>query len=182
MYNANSGYVGHSMSLRAKQAYNDGLLSFSKIRATHLKENGIEISLKFFKWLVNKNYITPTEWHHTGKLYNKTNFFDLEDVKEQVQGLDLQTLETEFINVVNCNAKGYYAKVEFKEWSGSRRYGKYVSETTFAYIYKGWAYINSTRKKNIDGNNFDIQETYNRKPREMNTKTKDEIFKILKLK
>lgn len=147
MYNANSGYVGYSMSVRAEQAYNDGLLSFSKIKAKHLKENDIGISLKFFKWLVENNHITPTEWHHTGKLFNKTNFFDLDDVREQIQRLDLQNLESKFNNVVNDEENGYYAKVEYREWVGSRIYGNYVTETAFAYIYKGWAYINPEKKK-----------------------------------
>lgn len=181
MENANSGYVGYSMSVRAEQAYNNGLLPLSKIKAKQLRENGIDISLIFFKWLVTYNHITPTEWHHTGKLFTKTYFYDLKNINEQINELNIQDLRKEFISNRNKD-RGYYAKVEYKEWSGSRRYGHYVTETAFVYVFKGWAYINENTKKSINRKNFAIQETYKRKPKKMNTHIRNRIFTRLKLK
>ncbi len=82
-----AGYFGYSMSNNAMDAYNRGLLPLSKIRFSDIKEAGLDISLKFFKWLCKENYITATEWHHTSKHYNITYFYDLQDCKEQLDDL-----------------------------------------------------------------------------------------------
>ncbi len=57
----NKGYKGYSMSLRAVEAYENGLVTASKIK-------GIPTSLI-------EEFCYPEEWHHTSSHFNKTNFY-----------------------------------------------------------------------------------------------------------
>lgn len=190
MYSANSGYVGHSMSVRAKHAYDGGLLSKGKIKKSDLKDAGINIPVNFIKWMM-PNIITPSEWHHTSKHLNKTDFYDLEDIKEQLENINIES----HLNQYNGERekerlekdqkqqeKGYYAFVEYGEWGGSRKHSKLTHYKSYVFIKGNWAYICDIQKKKIDGNHFEIIKIYKRKPREMSTKTRDNIFTKLKLK
>ena len=64
-----SGYVGHSRSERATEAETNG--KFPAGRAANIL--GIT-SLKL------KKYMRPSEWHHTGALYNATDYYDISDL------------------------------------------------------------------------------------------------------
>lgn len=78
------GYDGYSMSNRARAAYDDGLVPLSKITAATLADAGLPISARAFRALIRGGWITPAEWHHTSKQYNRTHFYDLADVAEQI--------------------------------------------------------------------------------------------------
>lgn len=66
---ASGGYVGNSRSVRATNAETDG--KFPAGRAANIL--GIT-SMKL------KKYLRPTEWHHTGALYNATDYYDISDL------------------------------------------------------------------------------------------------------
>jgi len=73
-----AGYNHYSMSNNAVQAYNDGLLSASKI-AARLKE----LSPRRFRGIKAADiaeHCRYSEWHHTSAKYNATRFYDLRDV------------------------------------------------------------------------------------------------------
>ena len=78
-----NGYCGYSMSNNAVRAYEEGLLPLSKITVYSLKKAGINLKLKEFKILANKEVIKTREWHHTSSQYNKTHFWDLEETQER---------------------------------------------------------------------------------------------------
>lgn len=190
MYNANSGYVGHSMSVRAKNAYNEGLLPKTKIKKSDLEDAGIHLPVSFVKWMM-PSIIKPTEWHHTSKHFNKTDFYNLEDVKEQLEEIDIESRLAQYKEEKeqqrlekekNQQEKSYYALVEYGEWSGSRKHPKLTHYQAYAYIKGNWAYINEYTKKKIDGKYFKILKTFKRKPKEMDTKTRDKIFRLLNKK
>ena len=67
------GYIGHSMSVRANNAYAEGKLPASKGAA----ELGIPTALF-------RQMFRPSEWHHTSKHFNATDFYDMADVWERV--------------------------------------------------------------------------------------------------
>lgn len=91
-----SGYIGKKWSVRADQAYKKGLVNKSMMRRMVLKRNGIMIAPTFLKWLINEGYICHKEWHHTGRDYQVTYFYDLADVKKQLDELDLVQLKREY--------------------------------------------------------------------------------------
>lgn len=97
-----SGYVGYSMSVRAAEAYREGKLPISKIRKQHLSSAGIAISLKDFHRLVKSGDVRATEWHHTSKHYNRTDFFDLDSIAEDCGDL---TAELQALNQRETQAK-----------------------------------------------------------------------------
>ena len=60
------GYIGHSRSERSQEAIDNGLLIYSQLSAWQ-------------KRAVDSGVVKPCEWHHTGKYFNKTNYFDPQD-------------------------------------------------------------------------------------------------------
>ena len=69
----NSGYVGYSMSKGAQQARNNGIFPKTDFK----KEYGI--SERLFKVLEEKKIVFVSEWHHTSKVGNRTNFYSWRD-------------------------------------------------------------------------------------------------------
>lgn len=65
----NSGYVGYSMSKRALKARNEG--SFPK---TDFKKE-YSIAASHFDYLLKAGIIYVSEWHHTSRFGNKTDFY-----------------------------------------------------------------------------------------------------------
>lgn len=70
------GYIGRSMSVNAKKAYERGLKPLSRIRSADLKQNGFHYPVAFFRWLVHNWDIKPREMHHTSAACRLTPFYD----------------------------------------------------------------------------------------------------------
>lgn len=84
-----NGYSGYSMSNNAIKTYKEGKKPISKFTKEDvntfnqlLQERGIKekITLKELKTLLEK--YSGSEWHHTSSRYNKTNFYDINDILE----------------------------------------------------------------------------------------------------
>lgn len=91
--NANSGYVGWSMSRNAAQAYADGEMPKSKwTRAAMLQ------AIQDYCWVEGYRYprdllasmkkdeifarfFYQSSWHHTSKFFNSTNFYSIDDAE-----------------------------------------------------------------------------------------------------
>lgn len=89
-YNGNSGYKGQAMSERAIDAYREGKKPLSKFNSqdlnyfnSKLAEIGVEERVKTVKELkeLMQKY-NDGEWHHTGKYFNQTNFYDTDYILE----------------------------------------------------------------------------------------------------
>lgn len=65
----NSGYVGYSMSKRALRARNEG--AFPK---TDFKKE-YSVAASHFDYLLKAGIIYVSEWHHTSRFGNKTDFY-----------------------------------------------------------------------------------------------------------
>ena len=63
------GYIGNKRSERSQYAIESGLVTKSQLKAWQ-------------KRAVESGAVRPCEWHHTGKYFNKTNYFDLTDFEE----------------------------------------------------------------------------------------------------
>ena len=94
MYNANSGYIGLSMSMRAAAAYDNGEKPLSKWTKNNIlsrlsekvEENRGALPAGYLENLKKVNLenlriflLEETSWHHTGKFYNETKFYDVID-------------------------------------------------------------------------------------------------------
>ena len=82
------GYSGHSMSNRAVRAYENGERPLSKWTKSELLNNIEDVCFDndvtppdFSKLTVSElrdNFLVRSSWHHTGALYNATNFYELD--------------------------------------------------------------------------------------------------------
>ncbi|EOV0917352.1 hypothetical protein ACOLNO_000124 [Vibrio parahaemolyticus] len=109
MSNRGNGYSGYSKSNNAISAEEDGKFTVSEIsRRTKLTTDTI------------KHFFEPCEWHHTSKNYNKTDYYDLEEIvssiNEEVLEFDKTQKEK---NKTKRSLKG--CKVEWIDWQGTGR-------------------------------------------------------------
>lgn len=96
--NANSGYVGYSMSVRAKEAYENNEKPKSQWSKDELVDAVLSFNSNVDEKMVKKlsvdylrqNFLEMTSWHHTGKFFNRTDFYSInEDAIEQLTNEDI---------------------------------------------------------------------------------------------
>ena len=69
-YGGNSGYDGYSMSVRALRARADGKYPKTDFRKIY------HLTTAAFDALVRTQYIINSEWHHSSKFGNRTEFYE----------------------------------------------------------------------------------------------------------
>ncbi len=69
LFGGNSGYDGYSMSIRAREARDNGRFPKTDFRSYY------RITLPSFNVLVRLLIIDGTEWHHTGCYGRRTTFY-----------------------------------------------------------------------------------------------------------
>lgn len=69
----NSGYIGYSESVRSAEAKRNGKFPKTLFK----KEYGL--TEKKFQELLKRGIIYVSEWHHTSKFGNKTEFYDIDN-------------------------------------------------------------------------------------------------------
>lgn len=91
MMDANSGYIGHSMSRRAAEAYEDGEMPKSiwtkKAMVAAIQAYCDEFDMFFApdvlkgmrKDEVFERFFRESSWHHTSKFFNETDFYKLDE-------------------------------------------------------------------------------------------------------
>ena len=85
-YGGNSGYSGYSMSNRAVEAREEGRFPKTDFKKVYgIDDRTLDVFTDF-------GIIDNTEWHHTSKYGNKTNFYswvDDDDIKIYEDNMDL---------------------------------------------------------------------------------------------
>lgn len=71
------GYIEFSMSERAMSAYMQGLTTLSQLTKEQLPAGW---TIAAAKRAAKSGDWKPSEWHHTSKCFNKTDFYDPEDL------------------------------------------------------------------------------------------------------
>lgn len=91
MMDVNSGYIGHSMSRRAAEAYEDGEMPKSKwtkkAMVAAIQSYCDEFDMSFDpdvlkgmrKDEVFEQFFYKSSWHHTSKFFNETDFYKLDE-------------------------------------------------------------------------------------------------------
>ena len=87
-----NGYIGRSMSINAKRAYERGLKPLTRITSVDLHQNGFYYPVRFFRWLVHNWNIKPKEMHHTSAACNITAFYDTSVIRYVVKCCNLELL------------------------------------------------------------------------------------------
>ncbi|RKW07598.1 MAG: hypothetical protein D8H99_02475 [Streptococcus sp.] len=101
------GYIGQSRSERSQQAIDEGLLTKNQLKAWQ-------------KRAVEQGVIRPCEWHHTGKYFNKTEYYDPIDF-EGLNPKDFPPVKKE----KTADKQVWYVLVS-AEWGGTKRFRKIV--------------------------------------------------------
>ncbi len=129
--NANSGYHGYSMSNRALDAYSNGEKPLSKWTKAEIISAIAEIDSAKAELLrsvklstLKENVLYCSSWHHTSNMYNKTNFYSIDE--DLIKGLT----EEDITKLASANrdkkkkSKTYKGDIFYLEWSGTRNYPK----------------------------------------------------------
>lgn len=142
-----SGYdYDLGMSNRAVAAYQAGLRPLSKFNTADFREIGI--SKAFATWLAKNGYWRSCEWHHSSNFFNKTYFYDLEDLRavllEQIG--ELQEMYRSKPKPVE--KEGFPVTGSYTIWGGSMNRRKKIGTREFTGIKKGdWIHVDGGGKK-----------------------------------
>ena len=101
------GYIGQSRSERSQEAINAGLLTKNQLKAWQ-------------KRAVDAGAVRACEWHHTGKYFNKTYYFDPADF----EGLNPKDFP-KTPKIEEIKEEIWYVLVS-AEWGGTRKHPKIV--------------------------------------------------------
>ena len=129
-----NGYSGYSMSNNAVAAYNDGEKPLSKWAKTDIlnavKEidgNKVPLISKVSLPILKKHLLYNSSWHHTSSMYNKTEFYAIDE--DVVESLDKDTVDiwiAESKQVEMPQANIYRGDFEYIEWVGTRKHPKAI--------------------------------------------------------
>lgn len=126
------GYVGSSMSVNARDAYDNDEKPRSKWTKQEIVDEikrltGVDAS-KLTADELRTYYLRRTGWHHTGKYYNRTDFYEV-DVPEELT-------QAEIDNIIATREprrrepkpkqRTMSAIVRFIEWAGTRNHPKRI--------------------------------------------------------
>lgn len=174
----NSGYCGFSMSIRAVQAYEYGAKPRSKwtkadiIAEAIIDSDWTEADLKKYPVeVLRMAFLKYDSWHHTSSCFNSTDFYTVDSSTSKEV---LESIATEYNKPAKA-AEITLAKVNYGEWTGTRRHLKLVYHDAYAVIKGNWAWLDTGEKKKVDGKHFVITETYTKAPKGTAT-----IFKQIK--
>lgn len=164
----NSGYIGYSMSVRAKEAYENGEKPLSKwtkaaILAALKEARGEEyanVAKGYPLAALKKVCLEWASWHHTSKHFNKTDFYQFRDELENCVEYDDINVFIEELNdsvfSVDTHAVVERWEVEYDEWvSGKyRNYGRFKTYSDVGVIKGKWFVGKNGKKKLATGKHF----------------------------
>lgn len=128
-FGGNSGYVGYSKSKRASAAEESGYRNKSQMDSNFAKEvnfllksrvpNHRKILLSEIKKALDA--IEPTEWHHTSKYGNKTNYYSPYDVAFYFYSYPVISENESIRKQIESNLKSVFKRlpkkiIQEKEW------------------------------------------------------------------
>lgn len=154
-----AGYdYGRWKSNNAVFAENCGKFPLSKIRASMLTDYEIKFTLEEAKILAKIGEWEPSEWHHTSKMFNETNYYSL-DALWELSNDRYDEMKEKIKNFKQCADGGHtnvvYGLIEITEFEKEKRGRRHVwvpyVHTQLAVLKwnKGsdWCTYNGKRKK-----------------------------------
>jgi len=122
-----AGYQDFSKSNNAVEAEAQGLKPLSLMTLDDLRQAGWAESKAFAIWLAKEDFWAASEWHHTSKMYNRTDYYDpthLVESWEEAEEHERKQWIASFAKAKKpLTAKVYEnCNVQWLEWSGSRNH------------------------------------------------------------
>lgn len=175
MFEINSGYIGAKRSIRSDQAIEDFEVPFSHINkdliTDFIGEYPEYSSLKEVKvciWKRAAKSIGPSSWHHTGKFYNETDHYALNEIADELMENRItheieheeekQALKQKKRIIIDLMQ---FCVIEWQVWGGTRNHPKVLFNEKDVAILKGdWAHTRVSGKHNIYGRKIVSYKTY----------------------
>ena len=163
----------YSMSNNAYAAYQDNIRPYSRwgkqdildaLSAGVVEEYGLQ---KYPLWFLKEALLQQESWHHTGKMYNRTNFWEVVapecSVNEFSRLYAACLLRQEKEAEKRQSAEFRKVKVKYLQWG--KRGGTPTEHTEYGVIHKNFVHLETGGRKRVDGNYMDVVATYDRAPR-----------------
>lgn len=157
-----AGYDGFSMSNNARAAYDSGKRPLSQIKAGDLATAGWHSTLTFAKWLARNGKWQPSEWHHTSKKFNTTDFYDPAELVEwwsELTAAEQEGLMQQFRKPAPQQESTHRVAGTYIEWSGSRRHPKPIKREFTGTLCGDWIQIDGGGRKKATGNHITFKRT-----------------------
>lgn len=151
------GYIGNRMSERAYWAHCSGEKTWSEWR----KDDFIDLFCKELQQLARKltltelkrELLTSTGWHHTGKFYNKTDFYEVgEDYLQELTAEKIAEIIAKRPKREKKEPKAkekplfITAKIRYTEWEG--RFANYKRPVTHIEVVQ---FMSNEKMIKVDG-------------------------------
>ncbi len=159
-----SGYCeDFSMSRRAKKAYSSGLFPLSRLEKSDLDEIEFPYTLEFAKFLAKKDYWRASEWHHTSKFFNETNFYSVSDLEDLINS-EPEKIKNLYIDFKEklLTDEMQLVRGRYPIWGGSIRKPKLLGYRHFEGILLG-NWITIQKVKNSQTKRFRKVKPYKKK-------------------
>lgn len=166
-----SGYYKSKMSNNAVLAYENGAMPISKWSKQavldELPDDVREIAKKYSADAVRYYFLAYDSYHHTGKYFNCTDFFSIDEYAiHNFDEAELAKFDEQFKDPkVEKKSKPTLAYCTWGEWGGTRSHPRLVNHSGYCVLQGNWAYTEELTKKKINGNHFDVISSFNRAPR-----------------
>ena len=177
------GYINYSRSERSQIAidnYEIPLSLFNKyyigefledVGAEMYSEDDIKMlsKLSIVKWKFVAGYVGASSWHHTGKLYKKTDHYSLESIADRIVAEGIEEIDRRYKIYLDNRKEVKLKEQEAREkivvgyvikqvWGGSRRHPRYLgTEKIEGVIIGDWLhyYDYGHKKCNLYGNSIE---------------------------
>lgn len=153
-------YIGQKMSVNAAMAYMDGEKPFSKWTKTEILEmigaaygpEAADFCKKFSTKFIKENFLICSSWHHTGKYFNKTDFYSFEDSKEKEEIFNLKEEEKE-----KTAAPEFFPCIGYwTDWEGTRKHPRPIDRKEYGRSDGKVFFTFANEKKLVSGRNFTL--------------------------
>lgn len=163
----------YSMSNNAYNAYENNIRPYSKwtkrdicdaLPAEVVKEYNLQ---GYPLWFLQKTLLQLESWHHTGKMYNRTDFWEVTSPDCSVVEFkrlyeDASVARNEQLREKNKSPMRK-VKVKYLYWASKNSSPTEITE--YGVVKGSFVYTQSGRRKRTDGNHIEIAEEYARAPR-----------------
>lgn len=163
----------HSMSNRAHEAYENNIRPYSRwskkdildaLPADIVTEYGLQ---SYPTWFLKEALLQLESWHHTGKMYNRTNFWEVTppncSAGEFKQLYKAAAVAREKRLQEKNESPIRKVKVTYLEWAS--RNSRPTEITEYGVVKGSFVYLQSGGRKRLDGNYLEITQEYDRAPR-----------------
>ena len=183
-----AGYSGYSMSNNALNAYAGGERPISKWSKTDIlheialyaSQEGLAVHTEFLRGVsldvLKDVFLVKSSWHHTSLMYNKTDFYSLnEDAVSELTEDRINTLieQTKLKKLVKTEPEKELWECQYLVWSGSRTHPKATEEQAVGEIKGNWFYLPGGGKKSVTATGFKkLRKVENEKQKEASLQQK----------